>query len=336
MLNKLGVPAIRLYSRNGINPIKERQVSERAMHLEQVDRSKIVVVLPAYNEERFIGSTVIKTRQYADTVIVVDDGSIDDTAEIAQTAGAIVVSHSHNMGKGVALSTGFGKALELNPTVIVTLDGDGQHVPQEMTFVVAPILRGEADIVVGSRYLENRSKVPTHRILGHWVFTSLTNIFSGVSITDSQSGFRAFSPKALQSISFSSNGFSVESEMQFLAREHHLRMAEVPITIHYKDKPKRSVVGQGLIVLDGVLRFTGQYRPLLFFGLPGLALLLVGVIWGVWVVEIYRDNHVLAVGYAMICMLLAILGSLILFTGFTLHSVRELLVNTLGSREAKR
>ena len=290
---------------------------------------RVVAIIPAYNEARTIGSVVLQTCRHADTVIVVDDGSSDATAEIAAAAGALVVRHGVNRGKGAALNTGFCKARELDPLAIVMLDGDGQHQPEEVPQVLAPILEGQADMVVGSRYLEKECGVPRHRILGHWAFTSLTNLASGLRVSDSQSGFRAFSPRAVECVSFSSNGFSVESEMQFLAHEHGLRLAEVPITADYVDKPKRPVVAHGLMVLNGVLRLVGQYRPLFFFGLAGLFLLLVGTGWGWWVVVVYGRTKQLAIGYALISVLLTVLGSLSLFSGIMLHSVRCLLLDVI-------
>lgn len=211
----------------------------------------LVAVIPAYNEERFIGSVVIKACKYADVVIVVDDGSSDATAEIAHLAGATVIKQEKNAGKGAALSTGLKKARELRPAVVVVLDADYQHQPREMGLVTAPVLAGEADIVIGSRYLCNGSNTPAHRVWGHRVFNLLTNGASGVAVSDSQSGFRAFSPAALEAITFHSNGFSVESEMQFIAREQGLRMTEVPITITYSDKPKWPLRATGKTELTG-------------------------------------------------------------------------------------
>lgn len=291
---------------------------------------KIVVVIPAYNEERFIGSTVAKTLKFADTVVVIDDGSTDDTANIAEAVGALVVRQPQNMGKGVALTTGFRHVRSLTPDVVVTIDADGQHEPAQLLQVISPVIQGQADIVVGSRYLQKNSKVPTHRIWGHHIFNFITNRMSGVSVTDSQSGFRAFSPQAVEAIasmSFLSNGFSVESEMQFLARDQGLKVVEVPITIHYHDKAKRPVVKHGMMVLEGLLRLAGQYRPLLFFGLPGLMMLLSSFLgWGL-IIEIYRTSQSLAVGYAMICVVLSVLGSVSLSTGVTLHSIRGFLLD---------
>jgi hypothetical protein len=166
----------------------------RAVDWHYGDKIGTVAVIPAYNEERFIGSVVIKACKYADAVIVVDDGSSDATAEIARLAGATVIQHEQNAGKGAALSTGLRKARELHPAAVVVLDADYQHRPREIGQVTAPVLAGEADIVIGSRYLSNGSNTPTHRVWGHRVFNLMTNGASGVAVTDSQSGFRAFSP----------------------------------------------------------------------------------------------------------------------------------------------
>ncbi len=294
---------------------------------------RVVAIIPAYNEERFIGSVVLKARRFAGTVIVVDDGSSDDTAAVAEAAGAVTVRHATNQGKGVALNTGFARARELAPDAVVVLDGDGQHLTSEMDQVLAPALAGEADIVVGSRYLEHTSDVPRHRVLGHWAFNRLTRLTSGIASTDSQSGYRAFSRRAVDALHFSSHGFSVESEMQFLAQDLGLRLKEVPITIRYTDKPKRSVVSHGLTVLNGILQLVGQHRPLLFFGVPGLLALLTGIVWGGVVVRIYSVSGQLAVGYALISVLLTILGSLGLFAGIILHSVRGLILDYLRSMD---
>jgi glycosyltransferase involved in cell wall biosynthesis len=117
----------------------------------------VVAVIPAYNEERFIGSVVLRARQYADTVIVVDDGSTDATGEIAAAAGVIVVRHESNRGKGAALNTGFHRARALGAAAVVTLDGDGQHRGDELAVLAEPVLSGQADIVVGSRFLGSRA-----------------------------------------------------------------------------------------------------------------------------------------------------------------------------------
>lgn len=286
----------------------------------------IVAVIPAYNEARYIGSVVLKTKEFADPVIVVDDGSNDQTADLARRAGAYVISHTQNAGKGMALNTGFQKAREFAPDAIVVLDADWQHCPEELPLVVDPVIKGEADLVIGSRYLARTSDVPLQRVVGHMGFNTLLNLASGTSVTDSQSGFRAFSSKAAQTITFGAKGFSVEAEMQFLAKDLHLRVKEVPITIRYHDKPKRSVIQHGLKVLNGTLTLIGQTRPFLFFSIPGLLILLVGLIEGFYVFEIYNRTQELAIGTALLAVLFCVVGVLALFTGIILHSLRGLIM----------
>ena len=289
-----------------------------------------VVVIPCYNEERFIGSVVLKAREYADYVIVVDDGSADATAAIARSAGAIVVEHEKNSGKAIAMNTAFKKALEFDPKVVVAMDGDWQHMPEELPVVSAPILNDEADLVVGSRYLENTSEVPLKRIIGHWGLNAVINTLSGVTVTDSQSGFRAFSKLAVEKISFGSAGFTVESEMQFMAADHKLKVMEVPITIRYLDAPKRSVIKQGMQVLNGVLKLVSQHRPLLFFGVPGILSLLIGLGLGFAVMDSYQAGGSFPTLLTLGAALLLINGTVATFTGIILHTLRGYVVDYIS------
>ncbi len=280
------------------------------------------VIIPAYNEARFIGSVVIQARRYASTVIVVDDGSQDGTPEVAEAAGALVIRHEVNSGKGVALKTGFHHARQLaGVQVILTVDGDGQHNCAEIPELARPILEGRADLVVGSRFLSTKSDIPRWRVFGQRALTIATNLSAQSSLTDSQSGFRAFSRKMLDVFHFDSNDFSVESEMQFVVHKAGLHVIEVPISVVYEEPPKRNPVMHGLQVIRGITNLVSRYRPLFFFGGGGLIILLVGLIWGWYVVDIYIRVRTLAVGYALISALLTIIGSSSLFTGLMLHSV---------------
>ena len=285
---------------------------------------RLVAVVPAYNEDRFIGSVVLKALPFVDRVIVVDDGSLDRTAAVAREAGAEVIVHPENRGKAIALKTGFSRARELGADVVVTLDGDGQHNPLEIPRVVSPILRGQADMVIGSRFLDIHVRIPIWRRLGQHLLNLLTTVGSGVPCTDSQSGFRAFGPRALAALSFRSQGFAIESEMQFWAREHHLRLVEVPIGCDYTEKPKRNPVRQGLQVLNGILELASQSRPLLVFGVSGLLLALLGTGWWCWIVRTHSRTGELALGCALLATLSLIIGVLCAFEGVTLHTLRRL------------
>jgi len=295
---------------------------------------KIVVIIPAYNEERFIGSVVLKLREFPVKIIVVDDGSTDDTAALAKAAGARVFSLPSNQGKGAALNFGFQQARVYHPDVVVLIDGDGQHLPEELPGVICPILNGEADIAVGSRYINNSSNTPLDRRLGHKLIGFLTSLATGVEVADSQNGYRAFSKKAYEQIRFNSSDFSVESEMQFLANEFGLTVKEVPITIRYLDKQKRTAIQQGMIVLSGIIKLASQYRPLLFFGGGGLIMLSVGVVWGLVVVARYIQSGLLAMGYALICVLLCVIGLVLFSTGIMLHSTRVLMLDLFNRQKS--
>jgi hypothetical protein len=147
-------------------------------------------------------------------------------------------------------------------------------------------------------------------------------------LTDSQSGFRALSRKALDSLSFRPNGgFSVESEMQFLIQQHRLSVKEVPVRMTYQEGPKRNPFGHGFQVLNGIIALVSQHRPLFFFGVPGLIILILGIILGIVVVDRYNTYENLAVGYALISILLNLIGIQTLFTGIVLHTIRAFLAD---------
>jgi glycosyltransferase involved in cell wall biosynthesis len=283
-------------------------------------------LIPAFNEDRFIGSLVLAVRPYVDQVVVVDDGSRDRTAEIAALAGADVLQHETNRGKAAAVNTGFAHLRRLQPAAIVMLDGDGQHCADDIPSVLAPILQGTADVVVGSRFLGIRSNIPAYRQAGQHGLTLVTNLASGVHSSDSQSGFRAFSATALDTLSFSQDGFALESEMQFLVREHKLRVVEAPIKDIYAEPAKRNPFRHGIQVMQGIVRLVGQIRPLLFFGLTGLFVLLLGTLLGLYIANIYTRTHLLAVGYGLITVMLCVVGTLLFFAGVVLHSVRAMVL----------
>ncbi len=285
-------------------------------------KNPTIALIPAYNESRFIGSMVLATRKYVDLIVVVDDGSSDRTAEIAQSAGAVVVQHQHNQGKAAAMNSGFAYLRTLHPRAVVMLDGDGQHFPEDIPAVLDPILSGAADLVIGSRFMDISSDIPAYRQVGQHGLTLATNLASGVHVSDSQSGFRAFSSNAMNLLSFSQAGFSIESEMQFLAGEHHLRIVEAPIRVIYSERAKRNPVEHGIQVLNGIIGMVGQTRPLLYFGVAGLLLFVSGMVLGVYTIDIFSRTHILATGYALITVLLCVIGVLLFFAGVMLHSMR--------------
>ena len=221
---------------------------------------KSIVIIPALNEQAAIGSIVKRSLEYADDVLVIDDGSDDNTSRIASEAGARVIKHPNNRGKGVSLKDAFGEVSGYD--IVVTIDGDGQHNPDEIPLLMEPIREGSADLVNGSRYLNGfDEETPAYRRVGQRVLDIVTNITSGTNVTDSQSGFRAFNGKTLKCYRFRDTGFGIESEMLADAAEHDLKIVEVPITVRYdvENSSTKGPVTHGVgvlikIVIDKMVR----------------------------------------------------------------------------------
>jgi glycosyltransferase involved in cell wall biosynthesis len=313
------------YSTTGEEPPR----TTPSVHARDSGQFHTLAIVPAFEEGPHIGSVVLQARPYVDEVLVVDDGSHDDTARIATAAGALVIRHDRNGGKGCALNTGLIHARQLGAMAVVLIDGDGQHRAEEIPTVLGPVLSGEADVVVGSRYLSPRAHVPRHRVLGHKALNWLTNAASGVRLSDSQNGFRALSRRALEAFWFSSQGFSVESEMQFLIQEHHLRVAEAPVTTLYYEKPKRSPVAQGLQVVGGTLRGASYYRPLNFLELPGLGMLVIGLAIRTSAIEPVQLSWPLVAALARFDAPMMFVGAQMFFAGVILDAIRSVLAARL-------
>jgi hypothetical protein len=296
------------------------------------DLTGVVAIIPAFNEERHVGSVVLRLRHVLDTVIVVNDGSSDATDEVARLAGAQVITHPVNKGYGAAIQSGLAAAQKLEPRAVVLMDADGQHRVEDVVDLVRPILEDEADVAVGSRFADERSQVPRMRKVAQHGLTWLTNIGSGVKLTDSQSGMRAFGPRALEALLLSSTSMSAASEMQFLAGDAQLRVCEVPIEIRYFGDVKRSAISQGLDVLNGIIRLVSQRRPLLFFGVPGLALVMIGVWLALDTVLTFDRTHILLVGQLIFGVAFLVVGMLSMFTAVVLHALLGLRIELRARR----
>lgn len=289
------------------------------------DGPRVIVAIPAYNEEVAVGSVVLRSLKYADKVIVIDDGSKDKTAEIARLAGAEVIVHKTNEGKGAGIRDAFSYAKKANAEILVLIDGDGQHNADEIPLLLAPIMTGEADVVNGSRFVNgNGHNVPKYRRVGQEVLTAATNTGTKMRITDSQNGFRAFSKKTFDCFSFHQNGMAIESEMLMDAAGANFTIKEVPINVRY-DVAKPSTynpVSHGFSVLGNVIGLVSQRRPLIFFCVPGVIVLAAGLIFCFLVLDTFNMTRNIAIGYTMIAVLCIMLGVTGIFTGFILNSIQ--------------
>ncbi|MBC2697336.1 MAG: glycosyltransferase family 2 protein, partial [ANME-2 cluster archaeon] len=285
----------------------------------------IAVILPAYNEEVAIGSMLLRTKQFADRVILVDDGSTDRTSEVARLAGFEVIRHHTNMGKGAALRTGFEAAGGAD--VIVTMDADGQHDPGDIPKLTGAILAGEADVVNGSRYLNGNGKsTPAYRRLGQAVLDKATNFNSGLTITDTQSGFRAFSGGVIPSFRFSQKGFGIESEMLADVSNAGLRVKEVEVGVRYDvDCSTENPVSHGVRVLVRVLYDMELNRPLYYFTVPGMVLGGIGAFMGLSFLKTFYLGGSLMFGPTLLMIMLFMVGTFMSFTGIILHSMSRMI-----------
>ncbi len=281
---------------------------------------KTLIIIPAYNEELTIGSVVALARKYGD-VLVVDDGSADRTSEIAQNAGAIVVKHETNMGKGAALRTGFDYALANGYDAAVCLDADGQHNPDEIPALLEPIANGRADLVIGSRYLgANKKRIPLYRRFGLWVLNEGIKVATTMNV-DSQSGFRAMALEALKKMNLNSNGYSAETDIVIKAKEMGLRVREVPINVRYDvpNKHKKNPVTHGLGILASIVGLIGYKRPLLLFGTLSLLSFIVAGVLAYWALEPYYVEGHVYLTQAIGAGIFIIIGIQLFIAGLTLN-----------------
>jgi len=281
---------------------------------------KVLAGIPAYNEAGYIGSIVLQAKQYVDEVIVVDDGSRDNTARIAELAGARVIRHDKNRGKGAAIQSILAEAKRRNPDILILLDADSQHDPNEIPALIKAILEG-SDLVIGSREAQ-KGKTPTYRRIGQKVLLRSTRLLIKNRLSDSESGFRALSPKAINELELKENGFAIESEMISCAADKNLKITEVPISnIYTTDGSTLNPVKHGLGVLNRIIVMISQRRPLFFFGLAGGILLAIGLIIGVKVYTMATTGGGLALGSAVLTALFVIAGILTIFTGIILNAL---------------
>jgi glycosyltransferase involved in cell wall biosynthesis len=286
----------------------------------QGTKPRVLAGIAAYNEARYVGSIVLQARQHVDEVIVVDDGSADNTSKVAELAGATVVRHPQNKGKGAAIQSILAEARKRSPDVLVLLDADAQHDPNEIPVLIKPISEG-FDLVIGSREAQE-GKTPRYRRIGKEVIFRSSRLASGTNVYDSESGFRALSPKAINELELKANGFAIESEMITFAADKGLKITEVPISnIYTKDGSTLHPIKHGIDVLSRIIVMISERRPLFVFGVVGGILLVIGLTFGFRVINVASTTGQLALGSAVLTALFIITGILSIFTGIILNAL---------------
>jgi len=284
----------------------------------QESKSKTIAAIPAFNEEKYIGTIVLKARQYVDEVVVVDDGSTDQTASVAELAGATVIHHQQNKGYGASIQTLLADAKKKAPNILILLDGDFQHNPDEIPHLIKPLSEG-FDLVIGSREGQGEN-IPRYRRIGQRVISYFSRFLSGKELYDSESGFRAFSGKAISALELKENGMAVSAETIARAMENNLKITEQPISIRYTaDGSTLHPVVHGFGVLGRIIVMISEKRPLFFFGLAGFILCVLGFLTGLRVLSITLEANQVPTGTALISILLLTIGVFSVFTGVILN-----------------
>lgn len=280
----------------------------------------VIIGMPAFNEEKYVGNLVRQCKQYTDDVLVVNDGSTDRTSVEATLAGAKVYSHESNRGYGGAIQSIFNNVRGTPFDVLIILDSDNQHDSSDVPKLVDAVIDGN-DVVIGHR---NSDQIPKYRFFGIKVLSEFTQILSGASV-DSQSGFRAYSPKAVNVLHPKENGMAISSEIINLATQKGLKIAEVPISVRYlKDSSTQNPVTHGVGTLTRLFVMISERKPLLFFGSSGILITIAGVIFGIRAYDMMNQSGILPVGTALVSLLLMVNGSASMFTGIMLNVIRKI------------
>ena len=285
-----------------------------------------IVCIPAYNEENTIKNVIERCKKFVDKVIVYDDGSTDQTYEIANKAGAIVLGNKQNFGKGRAMKVLFEYAKEKNVDVMITIDGDGQFIPEEIPILLKPILEKNIDIVIGYRF-DDSIEMPVYRKIGNKVLDKFTSLASDLPFRDTQGGFRSYSKNAINSIEVTTDGFGIDSEILISASRKNLKIIEEKISVIYNTGGKtssKSPIIHSSEVMGSILEKIAINHPLKYLGLPGLIMIMVGIVFGASVLITFNEIRYFSIPYTLISIGTAILGTILLLMAVVLYSISKM------------
>lgn len=287
-----------------------------------------IAAMPAYNEAHVIAEVIKGCKNYVDRVVVVDDGSTDNTVDIAESLGAYVVRHENNIGYGAALKNCFEAARHLGANAMVIIDSDGQHDPSEIPKLLEPLKNG-FDLVIGSRFVNGNGKnVPIYRKFGMKVLDVATYVAGGLNVTDSQSGFRAYGKRAIENIHLYDTDMSAGSEILIQAGDYNLKFTEVEIHCRYDldNCSSEHPFIHGPRVLFRILKDMEYRRPLYYFAFPGMIMASTGFLMGLKFLQDYYMGGYLRFGPTLLMVMLTIIGAFMVFTGIILHAISRMIV----------
>lgn len=283
-----------------------------------------LICIPAFNEESRLGEIITEAQKYSDSVIVCDDGSSDNTSEIAISHGAELIRHSKNLGKGAAMKSLFNYAKNHDAELVVMIDGDGQFKANEIPLLIKPILNGY-DVVIGNRFGKN-SKMPNYRTFGNKVLDKITNIAVDLPFEDTQSGFRSYSKKAINSISIQSDGFGSDAEILVSAAQKNLKITDVPVSVLYDIGTKTSTknpISHSTEVVISLIELISIRRPLSYLGIPGIILFTMGIIFSIIVITLFNETRYFSIPYMLLTIGSFTLGLILIMMSVLLFSIKN-------------
>jgi glycosyltransferase involved in cell wall biosynthesis len=293
-----------------------------------------LIAIPAYNEAGTIGSVVKHASAYADGVLVVDDGSSDETAARAEEAGATVVAHERNRGYGAALQTAFETAETYDADCLVIIDGDGQHDPDDIAVLAEKASSNDANVAIGSRFAgENGGDIPAYRRFGISIINVMSNLSMGAIkptswISDTQSGFRAYDEEAIGALANTELGDDMEASLDILYHLHEegFKIEEMPTVVDYdvEDGHSQNPVAHGLSLVSTVLRTVEQEHPVKFLGVPGFFGTLIGLGFAYATIANYINSSTFPLGLGLVSVFFILAGVFSSFTAIILHSLNQL------------
>ena len=278
--------------------------------------------MAAYNGEKNIAAIIAQLQKMSYSIIVCNDGSSDMTGEIAEKMGATVINHKRNLGFGAALRSIFLKANELNADILVTIDADGQHNPLEIKDILKPIEDNEADVVIGSRFSGKTSKIPKYRIIGIKAINKLTSSSSENKLIDPLSGFRAYTKKVFKEILPADSGMGGSTEVLIKANQRKFRIVEIPILVNYEgDTSTHNPINQSFSLIFSTMKFISIERPLTFYGIPGIGLLILGLFFSIWTIQEFSITREIFLDLAMLSIGGILMGTILMVTAILLYTL---------------
>ena len=299
-------------------------------------KKSIIVCIPVHNEEKNIAKLIIDTKKFSNKIIVIDDGSSDYTSKIARELGAEVIIHEKNLGKSAALQSGFKHAMKFSPDVVVTMDGDGQHDPSFIPYLIEPIINEEVDIVIGSR--SNKTKMPIYRKIGYDAICFMNRKAINSKVRDTQSGFRAYSVKSINAIAQETyQDYAGEFEQLGTLTQKGFEIKEVPVEIKYhglKKTSKKNFVSHGGELILASLFMIISKRPILYLAMPGTIFLLVGLFFAFYTLFLFNVDRYFSIPMSIVSGGLVILGSLLILSSMFIYIISKMRTNYQNSNKS--